>query len=79
MEPRTMSAHEAAEQLRCTRQHIYGLVHRGTLKHFWYGPGRGLRIYSDSVDRYMQDSTRRGPKNLDLEKRKLDLAAAECE
>jgi len=46
---------EQARHLLCaeappSRQHIYNLFNRGTVEGFFLGNGRGLRIYTDSIE-----------------------------
>lgn len=40
---------------RCSRQHVYNLVHAGKLLGVTIGVKRGLRIYKSSLDKYKRE------------------------
>lgn len=50
----TMNYAQVMEQLGCSKAHVYNLYNRGDLTGFMSGAGRGLRIYVESISRYLQ-------------------------
>lgn len=50
----TWNYQQVMDALGCSKAHVYNLFNRKDLDGFYNGTARGLRIYIDSVKRYMQ-------------------------
>jgi len=53
---------QQARELLChdnppSRNHVYNLFHRGDIDGFFIGNSRGLRIYVDSIEKYLRKNS----------------------
>jgi len=45
---------QARKRIGCSRPHVYRLLAEGKIKGYRFGVRRGIRIYGDSIEKFMQ-------------------------
>ncbi len=50
----TLNVEQTRRRIGCSRQHVYRLKAEGKIKGYRFGIRRGVRIYAESVDLFLQ-------------------------
>lgn len=49
-----LNVDQARKRIGCSRPHIYRLLSEGKIKGYRYGVRRGIRIYAESVEKFLK-------------------------
>ncbi len=50
----SLNVEQARKKIGCSRQHVYRLRAEGKIKGYRFGVRRGVRIYADSIEKFLQ-------------------------
>jgi len=50
----SVNIEQARKRIGCSRQHIYRLKAEGKIKGYRFGVRRGIRIYTDSIEEFLE-------------------------